>query len=73
MALKLKGIVRNIFLHHVPIYYTWVERDNCGRNALSKGIMYRVGFEAMTLWLQVESTIHTTTELPQIEQHTYTK
>ena len=22
----------------VPIYYTWVERDNCGQNALSKGI-----------------------------------
>ena len=22
----------------VPIYYTWVKRDNCGQNALSKGI-----------------------------------
>ena len=22
----------------VPIYYTWVERDNCGQNALSKGV-----------------------------------
>ena len=22
----------------VPIYYTWVERDNCGQNALSRGI-----------------------------------
>ena len=22
----------------VPIYYTWVERDNCGQNALPKGV-----------------------------------
>ena len=34
-ALDQYGIIS----YRVPnIYYTWVERDNCGQNALSKGI-----------------------------------
>ena len=32
--------------YQVPIYYTWVERENCGQNALSRDVymyMYRKG------------------------------
>ena len=33
-ARALQGII----FCRVPIYYTWVVRDNCGQNTLSKGI-----------------------------------
>ena len=49
----------------VPIYYTWIESDNCGQNTLSKkGHTHRVGFEPRTLLLWVESTTHYTTVFP---------
>ena len=45
----LKGI-RTKNSYQVSIYYTWVEADNCGQqNALSMGILGRVGFKPKTL------------------------
>ena len=46
----------------VPIYYTWVERDTCRQNALSRGI--RTGQVQTWLWLWVESTNQYATMLP---------
>ena len=31
---------KGIDSYRVPIYYTWVDRDNCGENSLSKGPDY---------------------------------
>ena len=37
-AQNSKAWIQGIHSYQLPIYYTWVERDNCGQNALSKGI-----------------------------------
>ena len=37
-SLSALGAFEGINSCWVPIYYTWVERDNCGQNALSKGV-----------------------------------
>ena len=34
----LEHFIQGIISCRVPIYHTWVERDNCGQNTLSKGI-----------------------------------
>ena len=48
----------------VPIYNTWIERDNnCRQNTLSMGHTHRVEFEPTTLWLRVESMNWYTTVL----------
>ena len=46
----------------IPIYYTWVERDNCGQNALSKGV--RTERDSNPDPLTRESRARTTTPQP---------
>ena len=43
----------------VPIYYTWVERDNCGQNALSKGL--RTEWDSNPRPSDYKSRVRTTT------------
>ena len=43
----------------VPIYYTWVERDNCGQNALSKGV--RTEWDSNPRPSDCKSRVRTTT------------